>query len=226
MNIKLIKVTQKEIGQKAHKTVSARELYEVLGVKKDYTNWIKQQIEVLGLEENIDYVWFALKGESKGRGGDRRSVDYIVNVNTAKHISMASRTEKGKEVRQYFIDVEEKYQEQLKNEMKFDLVCEMDSKFTGLENGLNEYKDNIFAMYEMQFKFIHVAELAKELLEICNVKQKDEMVNHLLNKLDKKLETLNQIHYQEILDDNYVDYLKELRKLRTELDKKEKSHEK
>ena len=225
MNIKLIKVTQKEIGQKAHKTVSARELHEVLGVKKDYTNWIKQQIETFGLDKNIDYVLLSLKGEQKGRGG-HNAVDYILSVNTAKHISMASRTEKGKEVRQYFIDVEEKYQEQLKNEMKFNLVREMDSKFTGLENGLNQYKDNIFAMYEMQFKFIHVAELAKELLEICNVKQKDEMVNHLLNKLDKKLETLNQIHYQEILDDTYVDYLKELRELRTEFDKKEKSHEK
>jgi len=107
----LINIEKSIIGDVEVKSINSRDLHLALELKKDFTNWIKKQIESLGLEENIDYIIFLLplKGESKGKGGDRRSIDYIITLDTAKHIAMASRTSKGKEVRNYYIQIEKEF---------------------------------------------------------------------------------------------------------------------
>jgi len=103
----LIKIEKREIGLESVNSVNSRELHKALEVKKDYSDWMKQQIGSLGLEENVDYLINPLKGENKnGETRGRKSIDYIITTDTAKHISMASRTPKGKEVRRYFIEVE------------------------------------------------------------------------------------------------------------------------
>jgi phage anti-repressor protein len=103
----IIKISQTVIGIEEQNSINARDLHTNLKIKKDFSNWIKSQISTLGLEQNIDYIVFAQKGEK----GGRPSKDYIITLDTAKHISMASRTAKGKEVRQYFIQAEKKLKE-------------------------------------------------------------------------------------------------------------------
>lgn len=114
----LIKIENQIIGTSEVSSVNSRELHIALEIKKDFSNWIKSQISVLGLEENIDFIKLALKGERKSYGLPSTKIDYIITTDTAKHISMASRTPKGKEVRAYFIEVEKRYkveQPQLQN---------------------------------------------------------------------------------------------------------------
>lgn len=78
------------IGTEPTNSVNARELHVNLGVRKDFSTWVKGQINNLNLEENIDYSKLPLKGESNlGQGGDRRSIEYILTLDTAKHIAMA-----------------------------------------------------------------------------------------------------------------------------------------
>ena len=106
----LIKIEKREIGVELVNSVNSRELHKTLEAKKDYSSWMKQQIGTLGLEENVDYLINPLKGENKNTGETRgrKAIDYIITTDTAKHISMASRTPKGKEVRRYFIEVEKR----------------------------------------------------------------------------------------------------------------------
>ncbi len=106
----LINIEKRVIGANETNAVNARELHETLGVKQDFSHWIKKQIKTLGIELNVDYVVFVIKGENL-KGG-RPQQDYIITTDTAKHISMASRTLKGKEVRNYFISIEKEYQTQ------------------------------------------------------------------------------------------------------------------
>ena len=101
----LIKIESNIIGAEEVNSVNAKELHAVLGIKKDFSSWMKNQINTLGLEENVDYIVFTQKGENPKLGG-RPQKEYIITTDTAKHISMASRTPKGKEVRSYFIRVE------------------------------------------------------------------------------------------------------------------------
>ena len=106
----LIKIESNIIGAEEVNSVNAKELHGVLGIKKDFSSWMKNQINTLGLEENVDYIVFTKKGENPKLGG-RPQKEYIITTDTAKHISMASRTPKGKEVRSYFIRVEKEMME-------------------------------------------------------------------------------------------------------------------
>jgi len=105
----LIKIEKRVIGAEETNSVNARDLWGNLEIKQQFADWMKSQIATLGIEENIDYILISLKSETNGRGGDRKSMDYIITTDTAKHISMASRTPKGKEVRNYFIAVEKEF---------------------------------------------------------------------------------------------------------------------
>lgn len=93
-------------GQKA---VNARDLHSFLQVSKDYSTWIKKQVERCDLTELVDYQVFTQKGENLS--GGRPSVEYILSLNAAKEISMMSQTERGKQARRYFIACEEKLRE-------------------------------------------------------------------------------------------------------------------
>jgi len=90
--------------------VNARELHAFLGVGKDYTNWIKAQIARALLAEGRDYLTevSAQKGENP-QGGRPRS-EYYLSIEAAKHVAMMSGTEKGRAVRDYFIEIERRAQ--------------------------------------------------------------------------------------------------------------------
>jgi phage anti-repressor protein len=92
------------------KAVSARELYEFLEIKEDFTHWFKRYLQY-GFEENADYIVFVVFNENSSSSGGRPSKDYLMTVEMAKEISMLQRTEKGKEARKYFIECERKLKE-------------------------------------------------------------------------------------------------------------------
>lgn len=83
--------------------VSGRQLHEALGVNSNYTTWFDRMTEY-GFIEGQDF----LPNLEKSTGG-RRAVDHIIKLDMAKEIAMIQRTEKGKEVRQYFIQVEKDF---------------------------------------------------------------------------------------------------------------------
>jgi len=99
----IIKISSEVIGTEKTNSVNARELHQVLEIKKQFSEWINAQINSLGLEKNVDYIVYEVKGNG------RPQKEYIITTDTAKHISMASRTAKGKEVRNYFIQIEKEY---------------------------------------------------------------------------------------------------------------------
>lgn len=95
----LIKITTNEQGSQV---VSARELYEYLEVKTEFTKWCSRMFEY-GFEEGRDFSSFLAESS-----GGRPSIDYVLTTDTAKHFAMIQRTEKGKQARQYFIECERK----------------------------------------------------------------------------------------------------------------------
>lgn len=88
--------------------VSGRTLHRELGVNSNYTTWFDRMTEY-GFTEGVDYHVCLPNSESKhGRGGHNK-VDHVLKLDMAKEIAMIQRTEKGKQVRQYFIQVERDY---------------------------------------------------------------------------------------------------------------------
>lgn len=83
--------------------VSGRQLHEALGVKTPYDKWFPRMTEY-GFTENEDFSTFL----SQSTGG-RRATDHVIKLDMAKEIAMIQRTEQGKQVRQYFIQVEKDF---------------------------------------------------------------------------------------------------------------------
>ncbi|WP_449455522.1 phage antirepressor KilAC domain-containing protein [Streptococcus suis] len=83
--------------------VSGRQLHEALGVKTAYKDWFPRMTEY-GFVEGQDFC----SNLSESTGG-RRAVDHIIKLDMAKEIAMIQRTDKGKQVRQYFIQVEKDF---------------------------------------------------------------------------------------------------------------------
>ncbi len=84
-------------------TLSARELHEALEVKTHFKDWFPRMCEY-GFQEGNDFCSFL----SKSTGG-RPATDYQITLDMAKEIAMIQRSEKGKHVRQYFIEVEKQW---------------------------------------------------------------------------------------------------------------------
>lgn len=83
--------------------ISGRQLHDFLEVGTAYDVWIKRMMEY-GFIEEIDFSSFLMEST-----GGRPSTDHLLKIDMAKELSMIQRTEKGKQARQYFIQVEKEY---------------------------------------------------------------------------------------------------------------------
>lgn len=88
-------------------TVSGRELHAALEVKSNYTTWFSRMCEY-GFDEGNDYATYFPNLESNQHGGKNKE-DHQLTLDAAKEIAMLQRTEKGKQVRQYFLEVERRF---------------------------------------------------------------------------------------------------------------------
>lgn len=86
-------------------TVSGRELHEALGVETPYTTWVKRMCEY-GFSENVDFATCFPNLESENQHGGQNKIDHQLTIPMAKELCMLQRTDKGKQMRQYFIAVE------------------------------------------------------------------------------------------------------------------------
>ena len=88
-------------------TVSARDLHEALEINTRFNDWFSRMAEY-GFENGVDFN--LLKNEKVRLEGNREVkreiLDYQISVDMAKQICMIQRSEKGKQYRQYFIDLE------------------------------------------------------------------------------------------------------------------------
>lgn len=101
MENQLIKVTVKGDQQ----LVSARELHNKLEVKTRFSLWVKQNFK--HFRENVDFSSVVTTTQQNQYGGIKELQDYALTIEMAKHLAMMSGTEKGYQVRDYFIKVEQ-----------------------------------------------------------------------------------------------------------------------
>jgi len=83
--------------------VCLRTLHKKLGSKRKIYDWAKDRLS--DLMEGVDYTQHKIVSQYNQL--DR--VEYFITIEAAKHLSMLERTEAGKSIRQYFIEVEKSW---------------------------------------------------------------------------------------------------------------------
>ena len=97
----LIKVTYTADSEP---TVSGRELHEALNIETPYRIWFPRMCEY-GFSEGKDYTPYKFVHPQN----KQEAVDHALTIPMAKEICMIQRSEKGKMFRQYFIEIENRW---------------------------------------------------------------------------------------------------------------------
>ncbi|MFK4973345.1 ORF6C domain-containing protein [Lactococcus garvieae] len=128
----LIKITHNENNDQV---VSARELHKVLGVKKRFSEWWKQNASLL--VEGEDFTGVPGGTPVKGGNGNIQYLqDYAVTADNAKHLAMQSQTKKSREIRDYFIQVEKDYKRQ-------QVPLTLDQQIAAIATGYGSVKEEL-----------------------------------------------------------------------------------
>lgn len=96
----LIKVTY----ENERPTVMGRELHNFLGVTERYSSWF-ERMKQYGFAETTDYLGCKVFNTL----AKQELQDHQLTIEMAKEISMLQRNERGKEARQYFIQLEKEW---------------------------------------------------------------------------------------------------------------------
>lgn len=187
-----------------HPTVSARDLHEKLEISKRFSAWFETNSK--GFVEGQDYT-SVLSGTVVNNGATREIQDFNISTEMAKHICLMSRTEKGMQCRQYFIDLEKAWNtpeqimaralkmasqsiESLKDRCKFlgDQVIEQQQIITELQPKAN-YVDKILQ--------------SKSLVTITQIAKDYGMSGRKFNQILKELKIQYKVGGQWVLYSKY-----------------------
>lgn len=191
----LINVT---LNENHEPVVSGRQLHETLGVKTEYKKWFKRMAEY-GFAENEDYLRVTQKCPTLG--GLQDVTDHIIKLDMAKEIAMIQRTDKGKEVRKYFIQVEKDFNSPEKIMARALLMA--DNKIKLLES----QNENLLLELEEANKNADYLDLilqTKDSLTITQIAQDYGMSARKMNQLLKQERIQRVVNGQWVL---YTQYL-------------------
>lgn len=103
----LVNNLEVKVNENQEPVVSGRALHEGLEIGTQYTKWFDRMCEY-GFEEKQDYIAISQK-RLTAQGNETTYTDHVLKLDMAKEIAMLQRSERGKEIRQYFIKVEKEW---------------------------------------------------------------------------------------------------------------------
>jgi phage anti-repressor protein len=186
----LIRVESREIGNHVIQAVDARKLHKALKVNERFNDWVSRYL--IKFVENKDYVCYWSNSSKKGRGGHNRK-DYAFSLDMAKHVAMMAETEKGRAVRQYFIDTERAYIEALKSDGDKRRLRHKAASTNKLQNSILQLKRSEQGKPTRFFHYANEARLVNQVLtgDWSGI-DRDNLTQAQLDKL-AKLEEYNTV---------------------------------
>lgn len=144
-----------ETNENMEPVVRGRDLHKMLGVATAYKDWFPRMCEY-GFIEGQDFSSFL----SESTGG-RPAVDHLIKIDMAKELCMIQRTEKGKQARQYFIQVEKDYNSPEKIMARALRIAEQELSTLKIENAEMKPKALFADAVSASHTSILIGELAK-----------------------------------------------------------------
>lgn len=156
-------------------TVSARELHEFLGVDTRYNDWFKRMCEY-GFSEGNDFYSILSKTNENGRP----QTNHALTVDMAKEICMLQRNEKGKQARQYFIELEKQWNTP---ELVFARALKMAERKIDTLSLQIAQKDQLIGELKPKANYVDIILNNKGLVTITQIAKDYGMSGQALNKL-------------------------------------------
>ena len=220
------------LQENENNTISAKELHNQLKVSRDFSTWIKQQIEDLELVENIDYF---IDSPLKGSG----LVDYQLKLSDAKEIAMLAGSKGGrtseelkkmsKLVRKYFIAIEKAFKNRTNwntNRKNTLINCKelrgaLITKREELLNGVPEWITN-GNLYSIEFSLLNTVILgmsATQYRKEHNISSNEQIRNYFSEEQLDDVERLERYDAQLIISQEIYSYEERKQILQTEYDR-------
>lgn len=187
----LINVT---LNENQEPVVSGRDLHKALEVKTPYDKWFPRMAEY-GFTDGEDFSTFL----SKSTGGRPRH-DHVLKLDMAKEIAMIQRTDKGKEVRKYFIQVEKDFNSPEKIMARALKIA--DRKITSLEHK-NEALQLELEEARKQTDYLDLILQTKDMLTTTQIAQDYGMSANKFNQILKQVGIQRKVNGQWILYTKY-----------------------
>lgn len=190
----LINVTLNENNEPI---ISARQLHKTLEVKTRFSQWVEQNFKMF--KENEDFSSVVTTTQQNQYGGTKKLQDYAVTIRMAEHLAMMSKTNKGHEVREYFIQVEKDFNSPEKIMARALLMADKKIKLLESQN------ENLLIELEEATKNADYLDLilqTKDSLTITQIAQDYGMSARKMNQL------LKQERIQRIVNGQWVLYAK------------------
>lgn len=181
--------------------ISARQLHKTLEVKTRFSQWVEQNFKMF--KENEDFSSVVTTTQQNQYGGTKKLQDYAVTIRMAEHLAMMSKTNKGHEVREYFIQVEKDFNSPEKIMARALLMADKKIKLLESQN------ENLLIELEEANKNADYLDLilqTKDSLTITQIAQDYGMSARKMNQL------LKQERIQRIVNGQWVLYAKYLGK--------------
>lgn len=99
----IVRVFEADLDGETVPACDARELHEFLEVRTRFGDWIVRRIEDAQLVDGVDFLKFEKISETKP------TTEYALSLDAGKHIAMLERNDKGRQVREYFIQYEKRH---------------------------------------------------------------------------------------------------------------------
>lgn len=184
-------------------TLSARDLYEFLEIKTHFKDWFPRMKEY-GFEEGVDFCSFL----SESTGG-RPATDYQITIDMAKEICMIQRSDKGKQARQYFLQLEKEWNTPEKVMARALLLANRNiESLTAANNSLkieNKAKDQQIAELKPKADYTDVILQNKSLVTITSIAKDYGMSGSALNDKLHRLGVQYKMSGQWFLYSKYQD---------------------
>ena len=201
------------LQQDGNNMVDARDLHNQLGSKRQFADWIKEQIDKYGFEESADYS-ISQKCEKPNKQGGRPSIEYNLTISTAKELAMVQNSDIGRIARKYFIAIETAYKN--RDDWNFDRADSIIS-CKKLKQGLIKYNKQLCTSIPTYSPNVHHAEFclfnniiigtsATEYRKVMGLDKKAHIRNTFNEKQLEYIAELEKYDADLILVQNIFDY--------------------
>nr|DAX65792.1 MAG TPA: antirepressor protein [Caudoviricetes sp.] len=167
----LIKI---DVNENQEPVISGRALHSFLEVATPYDKWFPRMVEY-GFTDGLDFSTFL----SESTGG-RPATDHAIRLDMAKEIAMIQRSEKGKQARQYFIQIEKDYNSPEKIMARALQIAEKELSNLRLENKVQEQQ---IAELKPKASYYDLVLQCKDLLSMTEIAKDYGMSAKGMNKL-------------------------------------------